>query len=217
MGTLLSNSGGLLGKFKDGLSNLSLETIKTSKVMSLISLTNPFFLALTIGGGIVAAFVTNLFGFRDAINQLGVAIGNALGPLKPFLTMIGSLGEGVVNALGMGGDATKEYAATTTDSMDTVNTALGTTKKEFTSYGDIQKGILLAADGTTVDFTNAFIENMGKNVTATGGFNTALATTAENATTQFGTVIGEADKVLTKIQELNGLQVTIPAPGVPGN
>ena len=57
------------------------------------------------------------------------------GQLKPFLTMIGSLGEGLVNAMGMGSDATKAYAETTTDAMDQTTDAVGGTEKAL-SIGD---------------------------------------------------------------------------------
>jgi hypothetical protein len=67
---------------------------------SLISLTNPFFLAITIGGALIGAFVTNLFGFRDAVNGVGVAIGNALPFLKPFLEMLGASGQWLTDTFG---------------------------------------------------------------------------------------------------------------------
>jgi len=194
MSTLLSNSGGLLGKFKDGLSNLSIESLKTSKVLSLISLSNPFFIALTVGGGIVAAFATNLFGFRDAINSVGVAIGNALGPLKPFLTMIGSLGEGLVNALGMGGDATKQYAADTTESMDTATGAVEGHKTAVVDWATQNNQTLVRADAAAAGFSTDFISNMQ----SAGG---AMPGLSDSVGTAVGTSIQHMDNLIKKSEE----------------
>ena len=194
MATLLSNSSGLLGKFKDGLSNLSIESLKTSKVLSLISLTNPFFIALTVGAGIVAAFVTNLFGFRDAINGVGVAIGNALGPLKPFLTMIGQLGEGLVNALGMGGDATKQYAADTTDSMGTATDAVGGHQTAVVSAFEQQHNALVKANLIAAGYTTDFVKNMGTAGGAMPGLTKSVSTATE-------TSIQKMDALIKKSKE----------------
>jgi len=192
MTTLLSNSGGLLTKFKEGLSSLSIESLKTSKVLSLISLTNPFFIAITVGGAIVTAFATNLFGFRDAINSVGVALGNAIGPLKPFLTMIGDLGKGLVNWLGQGSDATKAYADTTTTSMDQTSVAFDESGNHVKGYVSLTEGVLRNADGTVAGFTTDFNKNVGSMGQAMPGLSSAVGQAVIDSNKHFQDLIADA-------------------------
>ena len=196
---VMANGKDALKFMKDGMGNLSIEALKTSNVMKLISLSNPFFLALTIGAGIVTAFVTNLFGFRDAINGVGVAIGNALGPLKPFLTMIGSLGEGLVNALGMGSDATKAYAETTTDAMDQTTDAVGGTEKAFIHWGQQQNSILKNADGSIAGYTTDFGKNMNTIKSSSGIMSSGIGTASSDSIKSMNLVIEEAKKVAEQL------------------
>ena len=98
---------------------LGVEVSATSKVMALAGLTNPFFIALTIGGALVAAFVSNLGGFRDAINGIGVALGNAIPGLRGILDMIGGFGDFMVKSLGGTVDAEKKFSTDTGEAMDT--------------------------------------------------------------------------------------------------
>ncbi len=199
--TLLSNSGGLLGKFKAGLSSLSIEALKTSSVMKLISISNPFFLAITIGASLVTAFVTNLFGFRDAINGVGVALGNALGPLKPFLTMIGDLGKGLVDMLGMGGEAAKAYGDTTTEAMGQAGTAFDQSGKKVEGYVSLTDSVIRRADGTIAGFTTDFNTNVGNMGKAMPGLSTAVGDAVLQSNTHFQKLIRDAQVTSAAIKK----------------
>ena len=97
--SLLANSKGGLSGFAQGIKGIGTEGSAVSKILSMISLTNPFFIAITVGAALVGAFVTNLFGFRDAVNSLGVALGKAVPFLKPLLDLMGGFGQSVVDLM----------------------------------------------------------------------------------------------------------------------
>jgi hypothetical protein len=69
-----------------------------------------------IGAAIVAlgialeAFANNWWGVRDAVNDMGVALGNAIPALQPVLTALGKVGEGIVSTFGAGGTVPKAMA-----------------------------------------------------------------------------------------------------------
>jgi len=71
------------------LTTANLGLAASFRVMLMANL--PLFAAITAGAAIVGAFAANLFGLRDAINGIGVAIGNALPFLKPFLDFLGGI------------------------------------------------------------------------------------------------------------------------------
>jgi len=125
LATIYGSASLAVDNFKKKTAEAGVQAGLTSKLMATISVTNPFFLALTIGGSILAAFITNLGGFRDKLNEVGVALGNAAGPLKPFLTMIGDLGNGLTKMFGGATDETKVYAETTEASLDAAGGAFG--------------------------------------------------------------------------------------------
>lgn len=110
--------------FKSGLSSLTTALSSTDKVMKLISLTNPFFLALTVGGAIVGAFVTNLFGFRDAVMSVGKAIGDAIPFLSPFLTMLGDFGKLISGGMDEGANKASEFSDEFGKSMNEAGEAM---------------------------------------------------------------------------------------------
>ena len=132
-------SGGAFPRMKDAISNLSMESFKFDNVIktvsgkfgiftagavaatagltgmhrvtTLIGLTNPFFIAITVGAGLLAAFITNAWGFRDAVNGIGVALGNAVPLLKPWLVMLGDLGGALAALFGDIGNHLDQTAA----------------------------------------------------------------------------------------------------------
>lgn len=143
------------------------------KAMKFMSLSNPFFLALTIGAGILTAFVTNLFGFRDAMNSIGVAIGDAIAPLKPFLTMIGDLGNGLADFLTGGGQDMQVFAEETEDSMEAAGTAIeGVAPVAKKTFGDLKQYGL--------DTSQAFIDSSGVARGWSEDFSMATASAADS-------------------------------------
>lgn len=141
------------------------------KAMKFMSLSNPFFLALTIGAGILTAFVTNLFGFRDAMNSIGVAIGEAVGPLKPFLTLIGDLGNGLADFLSGGGQDMQAFAEET-------ETAMGDTTEAIEGVAPVAKKTFADLKQYGLDLSQAFIDSSGKAVGWSEDFSTATASAA---------------------------------------
>ena len=178
----------LLGKFKEGLSNLSIESIKTSNAFKLISLTNPFFIALTVGGAILTAFVTNMFGFRDAINGIGVALGNAVQPIKPFLKIVGDLGQGLVNALGQGGKQAQAFG----EEVDAGFKKGGAGAE--TGSGQVKSSLQKANDAiaSTNRVVAGFVDDSGKNWSAAGDAPQALTTGLQGT-------LSDSDKVLAQM------------------
>jgi hypothetical protein len=129
--------------------------------------------ALAVVGVALFAFKTNLFGFRDAINQIGVAIGNAIPVLKPFLdflsnmaTLIGlqpgnkkAAGKFVNNFI----DGLKEAFAGAQKKVEKIISKLfsgdiaGTIKQITFTIKDIARHIII--DGTPLDQLPTRIQN----------------------------------------------------------
>jgi hypothetical protein len=86
----------------------------------------PWLLPLTIASGVIIAFTTNLFGFRDAINAAGEAIGNAIPMLRPFLEMIGAAGQWLTDTFGGGSEAANEFSGEFGGAMDEAGNSLNT-------------------------------------------------------------------------------------------
>jgi hypothetical protein len=77
---------------------------------------HPLLLLLTLITAAFVAFATNAGGFRDRINEIGVALGNAVPGLKGFLTWLGDLG----NGFGQSAEAAMGYSQETTKSLKDV-------------------------------------------------------------------------------------------------
>ena len=133
---------------------LGLSFTALSREMLLASLTNPFFIALTVGGAAVAAFATNTLGLRDAINGLGVALGKAVPFLKPILDLMGGLGKFVSSSLGGVTDAQTAYAENTKATMTDAASDYDKLKTDAgKSLADLQ--LFLQANNDKVDEAKA--------------------------------------------------------------
>ena len=110
--------------FTAGLTPIAPAVVKTTgalgglrAMLTSIGLTNPFFIAITLAGALLAAVALNVGGLRDRINELGKSLGDALPFLKPLLDAMGSLGDilggGVAEATTM---VTDKYGNLTVES-----------------------------------------------------------------------------------------------------
>jgi hypothetical protein len=77
---------------------------------------HPLLLLLTLLATAVVAVITNFGGFRDRLNEVGAALGNAVPGLKGFLTWLGELGNGFFKSA----EASMGYSETTTKSLKDV-------------------------------------------------------------------------------------------------
>lgn len=139
-----------MGALKGAFGQMIPAVKNLGSTLSAISLTNPFFIAITVGAGIVAAFATNLFGFRDAINSVGEAIGNAIPFLRPFLQALGDFGNWLSSAFGGGVQEAQAFETGVSESMEgtgeafssasgvAVNSLEAIRTKLNSSYTDIQ-------------------------------------------------------------------------------
>ena len=146
---------------------------------------------------------------------MGVAIGNALRPLKPFLTMIGDLGKGLVNALGMGTDATKAYAETTTDSMGEATDAVGGNKAAVTDWATQHNTALVRAEMVSAGFTTDFIDNMAAASGAMPGLSDAVAQAMEGSKRSLAEIVKDTIATsqalkdeFSKSYNLQGIQIS---------
>ena len=101
---------------------------------------HPLLAMLTIAAAAVLALIKNFMGFRDAVNAVGVALGNAIAPLK-----------GALEYVGLQGNA----------ALDTADSFLTYGDKAFAASSDVEKQVLKTGDATVTSF-NDQIELMGK-------------------------------------------------------
>jgi len=112
-GALNALGGALQGRTKD-FSAVKTQTMEAEKgflggrlaSISLAGALVPLGIAAVAGGIALAAYATNAFGFRDAINAAGVAIGNAVPILKPLLEGL----QGIAGQLGLTGESADQVA-----------------------------------------------------------------------------------------------------------
>ena len=179
-----------------GIKTVGVESTRTGKLLALLGLTNPFFVALTVGGGLIAAFVTNMFGFRDAVNQVGVALGNAVPFLKGFLDMLGGAGKFLVDSFGMGSKAVTDYTKTTTKSLDVMSRAYDKNASDL----DIMTAAITASTGAAstgvAGFSRDFITQMGNAQSAPSEVSNSVATMKDNIKTSLDTALADGDNFL---------------------
>jgi hypothetical protein len=178
---------------------------------------HPAFLPLVAIGGIVTAFVTNLFGLRDAINGIGVAIGNAIPGLRPLLDLMGG-----INSLF--GKTTDEVKTDTTEmsksfttlesdvagSVGNINSSVGSIKtnlgKGFDDALNKVKEVMDSIDehlgNVTIDITpnidKTQLENMKKQAEGLFGEGIGIKVYVPEA----GRVVSEVDTIGSAIDRL---------------
>ena len=138
--TNIKGTDGILNKFKSGFAGLAGGVMTGSKGISgaltalgaavagfgkaLIGafLTNPITGAILAIGVAVAALIFDFGGFRTAINQVGVAIGNAIPFLKGALTWIGEVGNAALDSVAgfLGFETSAQKAAKAAEALRTV-------------------------------------------------------------------------------------------------
>lgn len=116
---------------------------------------HPLLAMLTLASAAVLALIKNFMGFRDAVNQLGVSLGQVLSPLKPILEQFGLIGN---------------QALDTADSI----LSFGVTSAQATE--DYEKQVLKTGDATKlsyqeqIEFVNKFGEEAGDVTVSLGAY-----------------------------------------------
>lgn len=142
---------------------------------------NPFTIAIVAATTALSLFVTNAFGFRDAVYGIGKAIGDAVPFLKPLLEGMKAVGDFIVTSFG---GQIPEAMAESTKSVNDFNTKLSETEihvlgmskgvEVLTNYAqewEHLQGILNAGNDTVISFITAWdelnkaIENADVNTT----------------------------------------------------
>jgi hypothetical protein len=188
--------------FQGAMKALGIEVTATSRTMSLISLANPLFIALAVGGAIVTAFVTNLFGFRDAVNGVGAAIGKAIPFLKPFLDLLGQAGQFLVSAFGQGGQAAKAYGEDVTAGFETAATGAAEGTAKTKSYLITLNGPIKNASDLVAAFGTDTASNMKTAGDSTGQFNEGLTHTLDEAKSHYAELITETQFTTSQMETL---------------
>jgi hypothetical protein len=126
----------------------------------------PLAIALAAIGVVVALVATNAFGFRDAMEQAGTAVGNAVPILKPFLEGI----QGIGAALGITGesaDQANNHFTRMTNGFKGMSTLWNDTIAGMqASNNTLVKSVGDTASIVSTDFTKAF-QDAGSQIQAT--------------------------------------------------
>lgn len=170
--TMFSTMKDNLGGLKTAFSNMIPAVKSLGSTLSLISLTNPFFIAITVGAGLVLALSTNLFGFRDAVMGVGKAIGDAIPFLKPFLQAIGDFGAWIGSLFGGGAQEAQAFEADFTGSMEGSGEAVEAFKlSAVKSVDDLSKyleGLVIEAEKAKKNLAAALNPDTAMAEAATG-------------------------------------------------
>jgi hypothetical protein len=193
--SVIGNMGPLLGAMKTGIGGVS-------SALSSISLTNPFFIAITVGAAVVTAFTTNLFGFRDAVNGVGVALGNLVPFMKPFLTILGDLGQGLVNFLGQGGQQAKAFGQDVSTGFETGATGAKTGAQQITTHLSSLKAPISNTDAIIAGFTNDSSANWKSAGEATKALPQGLQGSLTASEKYMQALVGDAESTVAKMQEV---------------
>src|SRR5688572_27449673 len=154
---------------------------------------HPAFLPLVAIGAVVTAFTTNLFGLRDAINGIGVAIGNAIPGLRPLLDLMGG-----INSLF--GETKDEAAKATSDvsgSFDEMEASVGSSIGKVGTTIDSLKSKLGEGFPTALTSVKGIMDTITKNL---GSITLDIKPHMEES--EVTKVKSEAEKVLGKGVEL---------------
>src|SRR4029079_5407328 len=124
--------------------------------LGMTSMLLPLGIAAAAGGIAIAAYATNAWGFRDAVNGVGQAIGNAVPILSPFLEGI----VGIAGALGLTGE-TAEQTKTHFTNMTNGFQNMGTLWNDTVANMQHSNNIMIQAMGNMaavigVDLSKAF-------------------------------------------------------------
>jgi hypothetical protein len=137
-------------------------------------LMNPIGLVLTAIATVFVLLATNAFGFRDAVNGLGKAIGDALPWLKDFLNLIGGAANWFLNLINPVGEASAQL-----DTLGTSATAAGTAMEETQVQVEGLGGALVNEGDVIQDvmgFTDDLIAKEAEVQTAYEAYKTARLT-----------------------------------------
>ena len=176
---------------------LGVEVSATSKMMALAGLTNPFFVAITLGSALLAAFVSNLGGFRDGINNIGIALGNAIPGLRGVLELIGGFGDFLTKSLGGATDATKEFGDSTEESLGKAGDAATATQSDFDFFNTALAQVTKDASGNVTGFSSTFVTQMGNAQAAPKGLSTATATEATKVNASLQSMLDKGNEFTT--------------------
>ena len=147
---------------------------------------NPLTIALAAISIVLTAIATNFLGFRDALNAAGVAIGNAIPQLKPFLNLIQGVGamfhltgNDVKDAKGQINTSLKEMQQGFTDWLNSIKPIIDHFKTAFiagldyvkngmlTFIDQLKSGDLAGAFNTAVEGIKGALQGIGKEVNYT--------------------------------------------------
>jgi hypothetical protein len=113
---------GNMTKFGSILKTAGTAAIAFGKTMLVAVMSNPITLAIAAISGAILALATDFLGIRSAINNAGVAIGNAIPPLKGLLQGIGGVANGaldyIANMMGVETQTQKTGKAAATASVE---------------------------------------------------------------------------------------------------
>ena len=145
-----------------------------SKGSSFLKVIGPIGIALGVATAAFLAIKNNVFGFRDALNDLGEAVGKAVPGLKPFLDLIKGLGA----AIGLAPDI-KNW-------KDTVKTALDEIRESVSGFVNIAKEKI----GEVVHSLGEFVSKITQ-----GDISGAFGVLASAATKAFNDIKGAIESV----------------------
>lgn len=157
MSTNIKGTDGLLNKFKVGFGSfagaistggkgisgafkaMGLAALAFGRALVSALLSNPITGILVAIGVAVSALIFDFGGFRTAINNAGVAVGNAIPPLKGLLDMIGSVLNGLFDSVAgfLGFETSAQKAAKAADALRTASLdPLIISLEEYLDLGD---------------------------------------------------------------------------------
>jgi hypothetical protein len=143
---MISSITDLTGKFMEGASMKEKFAAASTKVtgglksigsaMMSFTMSHPILLLFTAISAIVIALITDFGGFRTALNNVGVAIGNAIPGLKGFLDWLGQIGNGFSN---------------------TVMAMMGFKEKTTEALIDVEEQVLKTGDATKLSIDDQIV------------------------------------------------------------
>ena len=183
-----------MGKFGTILKAAGVAAMGFSKTLLLAFMSNPITAAIALISAAVLALITDFGGFRTAVNGIGVAIGNAIPPLKGILQFIGDVGNGALDAaasfLGMETNAqrmAKQAAALSQVLRDDLVQSL-------------QQTVQVGAQLENLDVVVTKFENLRTEIDKVSVSTNYLGTTVQNVQ-QFGNALDTALATVTNRSE----------------
>lgn len=107
-----------------------------SQAFRTLVMSNLPLLAATLAvTAVIGAFATNLFGLRDAINGIGVAIGRALPFLRPFLDFLGGIGRFISGTAAEVDESSSDIENSITEMSEASSTSINKLSGSVSSLG----------------------------------------------------------------------------------